>query len=83
MNSSLDTAMAEKPLIPGLFQIAAYADFPEAMPVHGNSLASARMSLSDVLLNPKKLEAVLKAIARRERTGARRAATDRPGKRSR
>lgn len=63
---------SEKSLIPALFQIAALADDPHAMPVLKGMLAAARLPLADTMLNTDKLEEVLKNIARKKKQSARR-----------
>jgi hypothetical protein len=63
MSSLSPTLTSSKKLLPGLFQIAAQAD----------SLKFPRLpSFDEIMLNPKKLEAILKTIARMEKPAPRR-----------
>jgi hypothetical protein len=64
--------ISEKPLIPGLFQIAAYADDAQSVSALKNALASQRMPLNDMMLDPEKLEAILKNIAQKKKASMRR-----------
>ena len=75
MNHS--TIISEKPLIPGLFQIAACAHDIESASMLKSTLARERTPLSEAMLDPKKLEAILKGIARRKKFSARRASAGR------
>jgi hypothetical protein len=59
----------EKPLVPALFQIAARIHEPESAPALKNLMR--RGELSDAMLDAQKLEAVLKAIVRKKKNGAR------------
>jgi hypothetical protein len=68
MNPTFQTLATEKPLIPGLFQIAACAGGPAIQ----NTSDLGRTPFAEMMLNPKKLEAVLKTIARLEKSAARR-----------
>ena len=70
--NSMTHLTSEKPLIPALFQIAALADDPHAMPRLKGMLTAARMPLADTMLDVDKLEEVLKAIARKKKSAARR-----------
>jgi hypothetical protein len=72
MNPVLQTMTVERPLIPGLFQIAACAGGPEPTPVFQDVPALGKTPFAEMMLNPKKLEAILKTIARLEKTAARR-----------
>ncbi len=69
---SMTPLTSEKSLIPALFQMAALADDPHAMPVLKGMLTAARMPLADTMLNMDKLEEVLKNVARRKRQIGRR-----------
>lgn len=72
MNPVLQIMTARRPLIPGLFQIAACAGGPGPSPVHHTASALGETPFAEMMLNPKKLEAILKAIARLEKPAARR-----------
>jgi len=80
MNSELQTMIARRPLIPGLFQIAACAGGPA--PVQKTS-ALGETPFAEMMLDPKKLEAILRTITRLEKTTARRISTSRLAKMSR
>jgi hypothetical protein len=60
----------EKPLAPGLYPAAGRTIEPAPQ----SSPSSHRLHLGDMMLDPRRLEAVLKAIVRRKKTGARRMA---------
>jgi len=62
---------SEKPLIPALFQIAALADDPHAMPTLKGMLTTGRIPLADTMLDTDKLEEILKAIARKKKSAVR------------
>ena len=64
--------ISEKPLIPGLFQIAAYADDARSVSALKNALASNRLPLNDITFEAGRLEAVLKNIAGRKKSMVRR-----------
>jgi hypothetical protein len=67
------TMTTERPLIPGLFQIAAYAGTePAAVPQNISALG--RTPFAEMMLNPKKLEAILRTITRLEKPVTRRLA---------
>jgi hypothetical protein len=68
MNPTFQTMATERPLIPGLFQIAACAGEPAIQ----NTSALGETPFAELMLNPKKLEAILKTIARLEKSTARR-----------
>lgn len=70
--NSMTYLTSEKPLIPALFQIAAFADDPHAMPSLRGMLTTGRMPLADTMMDADKLEEVLKAIARKKKSAARR-----------
>ena len=57
----------EKPLIPGLFQLAACASGP----VPQNIFSPGQTPLADMMLNPKRLEAILKTMATLEKPARR------------
>lgn len=65
--------MNERPLIPGLFQLAAYAGGPTPQ----NIFTLGQTPFAEMMLNPQKLEAILKSIARPEKPAARRIPADR------
>jgi hypothetical protein len=67
----------EKPLIPGLFQIAAYADDAGSVSALKNAVASNRLPLNQVTLETERLEAILKNLVENKKAWARRA----PGRR--
>ena len=70
-------AIAEKPLIPALFQIAACADEAKYMSRLKGVLALGRTPLSEMMLNPDKVEEILNGIAQRKKTAPRRSVYDR------
>jgi hypothetical protein len=67
----------EKAIVPTPFQIAARLEEPAPEKTPG----SGRRHLGEMMLNAKRLEAVLKAIVRRKKTGPRRVAGSRLEKR--
>jgi len=69
---SMTYLTSEKTLIPALFQIAALADDPHAMPTLKGMLSTGRMPLADTMLDPDKLEEVLKNLARKKKLSSRR-----------
>ena len=79
----LETMIARKPLVPGLFQIAACAGGPGPAPVLQDNPALRATHFAEMMLNPKKLEAILKTIARLEKRAVRRISTARLPKMSR
>lgn len=68
MNTTFETMTEARPLIPGLFQLAAGA----GEPVPQNTFTLGQTPFAEMMLNPKKLEAILKAIARLEKPVMRR-----------
>ncbi|HXB59519.1 MAG TPA: hypothetical protein VNU95_08135 [Candidatus Acidoferrales bacterium] len=74
MNPTFQAMTGEKPLIPGLFQLAACAGSPGSMSVPQNANALGQTPFAEMMLNPKKLEAILKTIARLEKPVTRRIA---------
>ena len=66
------TIISEKPLIPGLFQIAACADDARSVSALKNALALNRMPLSEMMIDPEKLEAILKKIAQKKKASSQR-----------
>ena len=73
MNHPLQTITTpQKPLIPALFQIAARAEEVESVPALKNAVVQGRGPASEMMLDPEKLEAVLKAIAKRKKPDVRR-----------
>jgi hypothetical protein len=74
MNPTFQTMTAERPLIPGLFQLAACAGGPGPMSVPQNANALGQTPCAEMMLNPKKIESILKTIARLEKPVARRIA---------
>ncbi|HTR43034.1 MAG TPA: hypothetical protein VMH87_15575 [Pseudomonadales bacterium] len=72
MNPSI---VSEKPLIPGLFQIAACANDARSVSALKNALASHRMPLNDMMLDPEKIEAILKNIAQKKKAFLQRSST--------
>jgi hypothetical protein len=71
------TVVSEKPLIPGLFQIAAYADDARSVSALKNALASNRLPLNEMTLDAERLEAILRNIADKKKALARRDPTRR------
>jgi len=67
MNSTFEI-MNERPLIPGLFQLAASAGRPATQ----NIFTLGQTPFAEMMLNPEKLEAILRVIARPEKPAARR-----------
>lgn len=65
--------ISEKPLIPGLFQIAAYADDARSVSALKNAMASNRLPLNEMTLDAERLEAILKNMAEKKKVLARRA----------
>jgi hypothetical protein len=61
------TMTTEKPLIPGLFQLAACADGP----VPRNIFSPGQTPFADMMLNPKRLEAILRTLGRLEKPARR------------
>jgi len=72
MNQPIQTTIPEKPLIPSLFQIAAFADDVKSVSALKNALAHNRVPLPDMMLNRDRIEAVLKALLAKKKAGARR-----------
>lgn len=70
------TTMADEEMLPSLFQIAAFADDLKSGPALKDALARHRTPLPDVMLNPKRIEAVLKALSAKKKPGARHLAGD-------
>jgi hypothetical protein len=66
------TIISEKPLIPGLFQIAGRVHDIRSASMLKNGMALDRTPLSEMMLDPKKFEAVLKGIARKKKFSTRR-----------
>ena len=71
------TVISEKPLIPGLFQIAACADDTKSVSALKNALAEHRMALNEMMLDPERLEAILKNIAQKKKASGQRNSIDR------
>jgi hypothetical protein len=63
---------SKKPLIPALFQMAALADDPKALPALKSALGTGQLPLHEAMLDAEKLDAVLKAIARKRKPATRR-----------
>lgn len=62
----------EKPLIPALFQIAAHADVVRSFAaLKKKAQAQERARLSEKMVDPEKLEAALKAIAKKKKSEGR------------
>lgn len=67
-----------KPLIPALFQMAALASDPKALPALKSVLGATRRAfMDDAMLDVEKLDSVLKAIARKRKPAARRVSANR------
>jgi hypothetical protein len=60
----------DEPLLPSLFQLTDRADRLSVT----QSTALNRSSLADLMLNPKRLEAILKAAVKRKKSASRRIA---------
>jgi hypothetical protein len=65
--------ISETPLIPGLFQIAAYADDARSVSALKNAVASNRLPLNEMTRGGERLEAILKNLAGKKKAWARRA----------
>lgn len=68
---------SKKPLIPALFQMAALASDPKAMPALKSVLETGRAPLDDAMLDPERIDAVVRAIARKKKPAGRRATANR------
>jgi hypothetical protein len=66
------TVVSEKPLIPGLFQIAAYANDARSVSALKNALAMNRVPVNEMMIDPERLEAILKNIAQRKKISSQR-----------
>jgi hypothetical protein len=75
--SQLSNNASEKPLIPALFQIAACADNIRSISALKNALSMNRIPIADMMLDPDKIEAMLKSISRRKKISSRQIPTDR------
>lgn len=77
MNHPLQTITTpQKPLVPALFQIASRAEEVESVPALKHAVVHGHGPMSEMMLDPGKLEAVLKAIAKRKKPATR---VGRPG----
>ena len=73
MNHPLQTILTpQKPLIPALFRIAARAEEVGSVPALKKTVVQGHGPLSEMMLDPEKLEAVLEAIAKRKKPAVRR-----------
>lgn len=63
-------ATFDEPLLPSLFQLR---DRANGLPL-AKSAARNGPSLADLMLDPKRLEAILKSVGRRKKSGPRRTA---------
>jgi hypothetical protein len=61
------TAIAERPLIPALFQIAACANDSKSLSALKDALALDQTPLAEMMLDPANLQAILKAVAPNEK----------------
>jgi hypothetical protein len=79
LNTPMSTTniISQKALIPGLFQIAAYADDARSVSALKNAVASNRLLLNDMTLDAERLEAVLKNRAEKRKAWVRRASVRR------
>lgn len=68
---------SKKPLIPALFQMAALADDPKALPALKNALGMGALRMDEASLDAERLDAILKAIIKKRKPSARRFSTDR------
>ena len=71
------TIISEKPLIPGLFQIAACADDARSVSALKNALALNRMPLNEMMIDPERVEAILKKIAQKKKASSQRISVQR------
>jgi|SRR5215469_8675292 len=67
----------EKSLIPGLFQIAAYADDATSVSALKTAVASNRLPLNEMTFDAKGLDAILKNLVEKKKAIVRRAAARR------
>jgi hypothetical protein len=70
MNNPFEIALSKRRLMPSLFQAAASADDVRSEPASKNSRAG-YARLSELMLNPRKLEAVLNALGKKKKSAAR------------
>jgi hypothetical protein len=70
MSNRFQIALSKRPLMSSLFQVAARADDLQPEPALKSSPAG-HTSLAELMLNPQKLEAVLKAIAKKKKPAGR------------
>ena len=83
MNHPLQTiTIPQKPLIPALFQIAARAEEVESMPLLKNAVVRGHGPMAEMMLDPEKLEAVLKAISKKRKPAVRRVTASRLSRRA-
>jgi hypothetical protein len=68
---------SERPLIPALFQIAACADDVKSISSLKQALSLNRMPFAEMMLDPEKIEAVLKSFSRAKKVSARRLSVSR------
>ncbi len=78
-NAPMNTppTISEKPLIPGLFQIAAYADDARSVSALKNALALNRLPLNEMMIDPERVEAILKKIAQKKKASSQRISVQR------
>ena len=69
---SMFTVTTNKPLIPALFQMAALADDPKVLPALRNALGTGLLLQDEAVLDAGRLDAILKAIAKKRKPAARR-----------
>jgi hypothetical protein len=70
MNNPFPIALSKRPLMPSLFQAAASADDVRLEPALKNSLPG-HARLSELMLDPRRLEAVLNALGKKKKSAAR------------
>jgi hypothetical protein len=70
MSNRFQIALSKRPLMSSLFQVAACADDLQPEPALKSSPAG-HTRLAELMLNPQKLEAVLKAIAKKKKPAGR------------
>jgi hypothetical protein len=70
MNNPFQITLSKRPLMPSLFQVAARADEVPTERASKKS-PSGHARLSELMLNPRKLEAVLNAIGKKKKSAAR------------
>lgn len=70
MNNPFQITLSKRPLMPSLFQVAARADGMQSEPPLKNTPPS-HTRLAELMLNPRKLEAVLSTITKKKKPAGR------------